>query len=45
VELLNYPKLLNQDVVIMSGGNLQSKELHTSQTSINVSVRKCRNTC
>jgi hypothetical protein len=31
-------KVLNQDVVIMSGGNLQSKELHTSQTSINVSV-------
>jgi hypothetical protein len=32
-------KALNQDVVIMSGGNLQSKELHTSQTSINVSAR------
>lgn len=31
-------KALNQDVVIMSGGNLQSKELHTSQTSINVSA-------
>lgn len=31
-------KALNQDVVIMSGGILQSKELHTSQTSINVSA-------
>ena len=31
-------KAINQDVVIMSGGVLNSKELHTSQTTINVSA-------
>lgn len=31
-------KAVNQDVTIMSGGNLVSKELHTSQTTISVSA-------
>ncbi|PRZ26246.1 head GIN domain-containing protein [Flavobacterium granuli] len=31
-------KAVNQDVTIMSGGNLASKELHTSQTTISVSA-------
>jgi hypothetical protein len=37
-------KALNQDVVIMSGGNLQSKELHTKLNK-RFCGRKCRNTC
>jgi hypothetical protein len=31
-------KALNQDVTLMTGGILNSKELHTSQTTINVSA-------
>jgi hypothetical protein len=31
-------KALNQDVTLMTGGILKSKELHTSQTTINVSA-------
>jgi hypothetical protein len=31
-------KALNQDVTLMTGGILKSKELHTSQTTISVSA-------